>query len=300
MSDSLPPSPSPVNGDNIRKAWHNGEWFYSVVDMVATLLDSEYDHARKYWKVLKQRLKAEGSRLVLEKYQLKLPAADGRMRLTDVVNTEQALRLIQSIPSPKVEPMKLWLAQVGAERLEEARDPEAVDLHRQLLSGEPDTALARQRRKERRLERYRDIGRDEDWIATRELSIITRKQFINVIHALLGDHAPYGMITNDVYRGVFDKDTSQLREYLGLKHHQNPRDHFSRLALAYTITAEEACKIKLAPYADDDLLPISVVRDVVLVLSKAVGIQADEMANLLNIDLLTGKPLLTQGKAAGG
>lgn len=142
------------------------------------------------------------------------------------------------------------------------------------------------------------MGRGDGWIATRELSIITRKQFVEMIQALLGSRAPFAHLTNDVYEGVFHKNASELREHLHLQAQQNPRDHFSVLALAYTIAAESASKIKLAAlerYQEDEYLPISVVRDVIIVPSKAVGIQADEMAELLQIDILTGMPLLSEG-----
>lgn len=291
MTTPLPSPASPVDGDHIRKAWHNDEWYYSVIDMIAVLLDADHKRAKIYWATLKSRLKAEGNETITDCNRLKLPATDGKMRLTDVVNTEQALRLIQSIPSPKVEPMKLWLAQVGAERLEESNDPEMAELRSELL-GEDESALARQRRHERRLQTYVDMGRDADWIALREMSILTRKQFMAIIYDILGRDAPFGQITNDVYKGVFHKTTSQLRTHLGIKSDQNPRDYFSRIALAYTIAAEEGCKIKLAPYGDDDLLPVSVVREIVIMLSMAVGIQADEMARILRIDIVTGRPLL--------
>src|SRR5262249_5699071 len=126
----VPGSDAPqINPEQIRKVWHDGEWYYSVVDMIGELLEHDYKHAKWYWQKLKQRLLAEGNESLTKCPQLKLPGADGKQYKTDVVNTEQALRLIQSIPSPKAEPMKLWLANVGMERIREAEDPELAFLH---------------------------------------------------------------------------------------------------------------------------------------------------------------------------
>ena len=110
----------------VRTIWDEEaeKWWFSVVDVVAILTDSDYQRARKYWKVLKGRLSAEGNESVTNCYQLKMKASDGKMYLTDVADTEQLLRLIQSIPSKKAEPFKLWLAQVGRERIDESVDPE--------------------------------------------------------------------------------------------------------------------------------------------------------------------------------
>lgn len=109
----------------IRTQWNEQQedWYFSVVDIVGVLTDKDYDSARKYWKVLKGRLKNEGSELVSNCYQLKLTAQDGKLRETDVLNTKGIFRLIQSIPSKKAEPFKVWLAQVGSERLDEIADP---------------------------------------------------------------------------------------------------------------------------------------------------------------------------------
>ncbi len=141
---------------SIRTAWdeEREEWYFSVVDVIAVLTDSIDPTA--YWRKLKQRLKAEGNETVTNCHGLKMRATDGKMRVTDVANTEQLLRLIQSIPSPKAEPFKLWLAQVGRERIEETIDPEqAID---------------------RALETYLKKGYSVDWVHQRLLSIRVRNE----------------------------------------------------------------------------------------------------------------------------
>lgn len=131
---------------NIRVVWNDTEenWYFSVVDIVSVLTDNDYQAGRKYWKTLKMRLNQEGSELVTNCYQLKMIAYDGKLRDTDVMNTQQILRLIQSIPSKKAEPFKLWLAKVGTERIDETYDPEITI--------------------NRALETYRKKGYSEDWI----------------------------------------------------------------------------------------------------------------------------------------
>ena len=143
----------------IRARWNDGQekWYFSVVDVVAVLTDNDYQGGRKYWKTLKMRLNKEGSELVTSCYQLKMKAYDGKLRDTDVMTTEQILRLIQSIPSKKAEPFKLWLAQVGKERIDEAYDPEiAIN---------------------RALDIYRKKGYSEEWINQRLKTIDIRKEF---------------------------------------------------------------------------------------------------------------------------
>ena len=141
----------------LRYEWdeQNEKWWFSIVDIVAILADSDYQKARKYWKVLKGRLAKEGNETVTSCYQLKMLAPDSRMRFTDVADTEQVLRLIQSIPSKKAEPFKLWLAKVGSERIDETVDPE-ISI-------------------ERAVQNYRRLSYSENWINQRIKSIEVRK-----------------------------------------------------------------------------------------------------------------------------
>lgn len=163
----------------IRARWNDGQekWYFSVVDVVAVLTDNDYQGGRKYWKTLKMRLNKEGSELVTSCYQLKMKAYDGKLRDTDVMTTEQILRLIQSIPSKKEEPFKLWLAQVGKERIDEAYDPEiAIN---------------------RALDIYRKKGYSEEWINQRLKTIDIRKEFTDELKEKgISDGKDFAILTN--------------------------------------------------------------------------------------------------------
>jgi hypothetical protein len=138
----------PVENTSIRKEWHEEKWYYSAIDIVSFLLDLSGKAATNYYHVLKNRLEKEGNQTLTNCRKLKMIATDGRKRATDVLDTEEALRLVQSLPSHKAEPLKLWLAQVGRERLEETEDPE-LGLFRSL-----DSAIIQ----------YQSIGKSDTWI----------------------------------------------------------------------------------------------------------------------------------------
>ncbi|MFN8531257.1 MAG: Bro-N domain-containing protein [Anaerolineae bacterium] len=267
-----------VNPENIRKAWHKDEWYFSIIDIIAELLDIDYKRAKFYWAKLKERLsKQEGNETLTNCHHVEIAAlAMENNAFTDVVNTEQTLRLIQSIPSPKAEPFKIWLAQVGAERWEEERaDPE--EELRQAL--------------ERVGGKYRRAGKTESWIEARIQGIITRKQFVEALKAAV-INAPgtlYGQATDKLYQGLWERTTAQLRGELNLHDKENPRDHFGEYALIYTRLAEMVCTDKLDKL---EIVPLSLALEIVWSVALLIHQQAAATAHALGMDLVTERPLL--------
>lgn len=207
---------------HIRAAWDeaNEEWYFSVVDVVGVLSDQrDYDHARNYWKVLKSRIRKEGNELVTQCNQLKMVSPkDGKRYPTDVANTEVLLRIIQSIPSPKAEPFKLWLAQVGRERIEETIDPELSI--------------------ERALETYLEKGYTRDWINQRLQAIQVRKELTDEWDARgVQQGKEYAILTDEITRAWSGMNTRQYKNLKGLKK-ENLRDNMSTLELVLNMLAE--------------------------------------------------------------
>ena len=205
----------------IRTAWdeEKEEWYFSIVDVVAVLTDQpDYQAARNYWKVTKKRLKDEGNEAVTACNQLKMTASDGKKRLTDVADTEQLLRIIQSIPSPKAEPFKLWLAQVGRERIEETIDPELTI--------------------DRALETYLRKGYSHEWINQRLQAIQVRKELTDEWDARgVQKGVEYAILTDEITKAWSGMNTRQYKNLKGLKK-ENLRDNMTTLELVLNMLAE--------------------------------------------------------------
>ena len=202
----------------IRTAWdeEKEEWYFSIVDVVGVLTDSVDPTA--YWRKLKQRLKAEGNETVTNCHGLKMMAHDGKKRLTDVADTEQFLRIIQSIPSPKAEPFKLWLAQVGRERIDETIDPELTI--------------------ERALETYLKKGYTREWINQRLQAIQVRKELTDEWDARgVQKGVEYAILTDEISRAWSGMSTRQYKNLKGLKK-ENLRDNMTTLELVLNMLAE--------------------------------------------------------------
>ena len=191
-------------------------WYFSIVDVIYALTQS--NNPRKYWRVLKTRLKNEGNQTATNCSQLKFPAEDGKMRLTDVANPEQLLRLIQSIPSPKAEPFKLWLAKVGYERIQETADP--------------SKALDRAR------SHWKAQGRSQKWIHQRMMGQETRNKLTDYWQAHgVTKSDDFAMLTNVIHQEWSDLSVAQHKKLKGLEH-ENLREHMSEAELLFTALAE--------------------------------------------------------------
>jgi hypothetical protein len=203
----------------IRREWYKDEWYFSVIDVVEALVENNR-RPRKHWSDLKQKLISEGFVEVSEKIgQLKMMAKDGKMRLTDVADTKTLLRIIQTIPSPKAEPFKRWLAQVGSERLEEIVNPE----------------LAINRAKET----YIRKGYEDTWIAQRMKTIDSRKELTDTWKERGAKDRDYAILTDEIYKSTFNMNTSQYKELKGInKTKRNLRDSMGKLEFAITNLAE--------------------------------------------------------------
>jgi hypothetical protein len=202
----------------IRTSWNEQEedWYFSVVDVVAVLTDSP--NPRKYWSVLKARLKKEGSELTTNCSQLKLQSADGKFYMQDVLNTKGILRLVQSIPSKKAEPFKLWLAQVGSERIDEIADPQkAID---------------------RAIATYREKGYPEEWITQRMMTIKMRKELTaEWKERSIDKDKDYAILTNEMTKAWSGMSVQEYKKLKGIKK-ENLRDNMTDIELVLNMLAE--------------------------------------------------------------
>jgi hypothetical protein len=210
---------------HIRSEWdaEAEKWWFSVLDVVAVLTDQpDYKKVRNYWKWLKNKLLAEGSQLVSATNQLKLPAADGKKYLTDVADTEQILRLIQSIPSKRAEPFKLWLAEVGSQRLDQLQDPELSI--------------------EQAMRDYKRLGYTDNWINQRLKSIEIRKELTDEWkkHGLQ-EGPQFAFLTDVIYKTWADKTAKEYKQHKGLRQ-ENLRDNMTNKELIMSMLAELSTK----------------------------------------------------------
>lgn len=206
----------------VRTVWDDEQekWYFSIVDVVSILTEST--DGRKYWNKLKQRLKEEGNETVTNCHQLKMQAADGKMRLTDVADTEQLLRLIQSIPSPKAEPFKLWMAKVASERLNQIQDPElSID---------------------QALQDYKRLGYSDNWINQRIKSIEIRKDLTDEWKKRgLQEGVQFATLTDVIYQTWSDMTSKEYKQFKGLKK-ENLRDNMTNKELVLNMLAELSTK----------------------------------------------------------
>lgn len=205
-------------GDKIRAIWNDEQekWYFSVVDVVAVLTESP--NPQTYWRVLKKRLKDEGNETVTNCNGLKMPAVDGKMRLTDVADTEQLLRIIQSVPSPKAEPFKTWLAKVGAERLDQMQDPE-LSIQQAMID-------------------YKRLGYSDNWINQRLKSIEIRKDLTDQwkLHNV-EEGVQYATLTDIIYQSWAGRTSKEYKQLKGLKK-ENLRDNMTNEELVLNMLAE--------------------------------------------------------------
>ena len=203
---------------SIRRILHNNEWWFSIADVCSVLTESADSGA--YWRKLKQRLREEGSEVVTFCHGLKLPAPDGKQRETDCANTEGVFRIIQSIPSPKAEPFKRWLAKVGYERVQEIEDPELATKRTKAL--------------------YRAKGYSDDWIEKRMRGITIRAELTDEWKKRqVGRDREYAILTAEISKATFGLTPSEYKELKGLER-ENLRDHMNDLELIFSMLGEAA------------------------------------------------------------
>lgn len=218
MTDDISTKIALFKGKQIRKVLHQGEWWFSVVDICQALTDSV--DAGAYWRKLKQRLTEEGSEVVTFCHGLKLKASDGKKYETDCADTEGAFRIVQSIPSPKAEPFKRWLAKVGYEKIQEIENPELATKRTRML--------------------YKLKGYSEDWIEKRMRGIVIREELTDEWkNRGAKDHRDYEILTAEISKATFGVTPSEYKKLKGLKR-ENLRDHMDDFELIFNMLGERA------------------------------------------------------------
>ena len=212
------------NDKTIRTVWNKDEekYYISVIDIVTALMENDYQDSRNYWKVLKHRLKKEGNETVTNCNQLKLKAQDGKYRSTDVVDIEGMFRIIESIPSPNAEPMKLWLARLGKEKIDEVFDPSITV--------------------QRAIDTYRAKGYDEEWIIKRIKGIQDRKKLTDVWNSNgVTEEVEYAILTNEIYKEWSGFTAKQYKQHKGLRK-ESLRDNMTDIEVALADLGEIATR----------------------------------------------------------
>ena len=256
---------------NIRSLWDDEqeEWYFSIIDVVAVLTDSI--NPTGYWRKLKERLKKEGNQSVTNCHALKMRAQDGKMRKTDCATTEQLFRLIQSVPSPKTEPFKLWMAQVASERIDQIQDPELSI--------------------EQAMKDYKQLGYSDNWINQRLKSIEIRKELTNEWkkHGLK-EGVQFATLTDIIYKTWADKSTKEYKKHKGLKK-ENLRDNMTNKELVLNMLAELSTK-EISEVSNPDGFPEH----------RQVAKQGGEIARnaRLELEAKTGKKVISPLNAKDG
>ena len=218
MNNKLKTISNLFEGSEIRSVWNSEkeDYYFSVVDVIGALTDA--NNPRKYWSVLKLRLKREGSDVTTKCSQLKMKAPDGKLRLRDVLDTEGIFRLIESVPSPKAEPFKMWLASLGKERIDEVFDPEK--------------AISRA------IDYYRKKGYSDDWISIRLKGILNRKKLTDIWkEGGINENYEYGMLTNEIYKTWCGMKADEYKTYKGLRK-ESLRDNMTDIEVALSNIGE--------------------------------------------------------------
>ena len=224
MNNKLETLTNLFEGNEIRSIWDSEkeDYYFSVVDVIVALTDNEYEKSRNYWKWLKNKLNNEGSELVSDTNQLKMKAKDGKFRVTDTLDTKGILRLIESVPSPKAEPFKMWLASLGKERIDEVFDPEIAA--------------------NRVVNYYRSKGYTDEWIKSRLIGIVDRFKLTDIWKdGGIDKPVEFALLTNEIYKTWSGMKASEYKAYKGIRK-ESLRDNMSDIEVALTDLGEVATR----------------------------------------------------------